>query len=328
MNRKTSWLLIAGLVIISSVIIVSCKKAAETVVNTVDNTNASKAKTQASDASFVNGEADQAENDVHNSVSASARMNPSGSVATSNGVPSNADTAWTANGILTINYHGLIGTCRYRTGSITVQLITGKRWIDSGAVVMYTFNNYKVTNLCNGRSATFNGTRYITNESGGNMYTITLTGHPSSITHKVRANYTVTFTDSGSTTTKTAQWNVARSTTVQYLVGLYSFSTSGDTTLNGVSNVESWGTTRNGDSYTTVFSTPVTSNTYCGLAGIYRPTSGSVLYTVASFPYSIVYGLDAAGMPVSPTSGCVALYYYKVSWTLVSGTIVSALIPY
>ena len=323
MKKKLSWLLLLS-VIAGSIAMVSCKKAAEQVINSVDNTNVQKAKTQASDENFVSGEFDQSENDVHNTASANARVNPNGSVATSNGCPT--DTSWSTIGgtvVLTINYHGLLGQYRYRTGSITVQFISGKRWTDSGAVVIYTFNNYTVQNRSNGKSVTFNGNDTITNLSGGNMFTITLPGNTKPLIYKTRAHYTVGFTDSGSTVIKTAYWNFARKTTAQYLAGLYNFSTSGD----GGSNLESWGTTRNGDSYSTIFNTPVTSDNKCGLAGIYRPTAGNVTHYVASFPYNITYGLDATGSPVTPTSGCVLVYYYQVSCVILTGTY-TTLIPY
>ena len=328
MNKKTTFLLLAVIVIVSSITIISCKKAADAVVNTVDNTNATNAKTQSSDASFVTSETDQADNDVNNTASACARVNHNGPVATSNGVPYNADTSSTFAGVITINYHGQIGTtCRSRTGSITIQLISGNKWSDTGAVLQYTFNNYKVTNNCNGKSVTINGTRTITNLSGGNVYTITLAGYPSTIKHKVRANYTAAFTDSASTTVKTANWNVARQTTISYLVGLYSISTSGDTTYNGVANTESWGTTRNGDTYTTVFALPVTNNTYCGLPYVGRPTSGTVAYTVGSFAFTVQFGLTATGTPAA-LGTCIPIYYYMVTWPTVAGTTASIMVPY
>jgi len=328
MSKKTSWLLLIAILVISAAVVISCKKATTSaVVNTVDNTSETNAKTQSSDASFVTSETDQADNDVNNTASACARVNKNGPVATSNGVPSNADTSSTFAGVITINYHGQIGTtCRTRTGSITIQLMSGNKWSDSGAVLQYTFNNYKVTNNCNGKTVTLNGTRTITNLTGGNVYTITLAGNSSTIVHKVRANYTAAFTDSASTTVKTAVWNVARKTTISYLVGLYSISTAGDTTYNGIANTESWGTTRNGDAYTTVFTLPVTNNTYCGLPYIGRPTSGTVEYTVGSLAFNVQYGLTASGTPAAVGS-CIPVYYYQVTCTISTGTY-TAMVPY
>ena len=319
MNKKTSWLLLAGLVIIGSVVAVSCKKAVDAVVDNVDASNTSKAKTQSIDASFVNGETDQTDNDVNNSASASAKMSGAGNNNTSNGVPDASIDSSSSLKTITINYNGTQVGCKKRTGSITVDLISGNRWVDVGAVIKYTFNNFKVFNTCTNKSVTISGTRTVTNVLGGNLYTLALLRSPK-LTHKVRASYNVTFVDSNGTT-KTAQWNVARKTDIIYANSFFGFTSSGDTTYSGLSSVESWGTTRDGYNYTTQFTTPIVSNTGCG---VWKPTAGVVIHTVASFPFTVQYGLDASGNQV--TAGCAA--YYKVSWLTIAGATVSALFPY
>ena len=321
MSKKISWLLLAGLVIIGSVVAVSCKKTVEAVVNNVDASNTAKAKSQSIDASFINGETDQTDNDVNNSASASAKMSGSGNNSTSNGVPDASIDSSSSLKTITINYNGTLpsGSCKKRTGSITVDLISGNRWIDVGAVIQYTFNNFKVFNVCTNKSVTINGTRTLTNVLGGNVYTLSLNRLPK-LTHKVRANYNVTFVDSNGTT-KTAQWNVARKTDIIYANSFFGFTSSGDTTISGLSSIESWGVTRDGFNYTTQFTTPIVSNTGCGL---WKPTAGVVVHTVASFPFTVQYGLDASGNQV--TSGCAA--FYKVSWLTVAGVSVFAILPY
>jgi len=337
MKMKLSWLLLVTVVIVSSIAIVSCKKTIDNLTNNVDNTNSSSAKTQSSDGSLVNVETSQADNDVNNTTAASARMNPNrnGATGTANGIPSNADTSYSvAYKTLTINYHGVIpGTCRSRTGSITIQLTSGNNWVDSGSVLLYTFNNYTVTNSCNGKTIILNGTRTIKNLSGGSLYTIfkSISGYPSTVKFRFRANYNVSFIDSGSTVQKNAVWNEAFVTSTIYVTGAgYAFSSAGDSTYNGTAFTESWGTTRNGDNFTTVFaingnSTPVTSNTFCSYWGI-RPTGGSVVYTVAGIPYSVIYGLDVTGN-VSTSSTC-GILYYRVTWPTIGTATASALIPY
>ena len=319
MSKKTSWLVLVGMVVIGSVIAVSCKKAADTLVNNIDATNTSKAKSQSIDASLINGETDQTDNDVDNSASACAKMSGAGNTNTSSGVADASIDSSSSLKTITINYNGTQVGCKKRTGSITVDLINGTRWVDVGAVIQYTFNNFKVFNVCTNKSVTISGTRTLTNVLGGNVYTLAIARTPK-LTHKVRANYNVTFVDSNGTT-KTAQWNVARKTDIIYANSFFGVTNAGDTTISSVSSVESWGTTRDGYSYTTQFTTPLVSNTACGL---WKPTVGAIIHTVGGFPFTVQYGLDATGNQV--TSGCAA--YYKISWLTVAGATVSVLLPY
>ncbi len=323
MKKKLSWLLLVTVVIVSSVAIVSCKKTIENITNSVDNTNAASAKTQSADASLVNPEMEQTDNDVDNVVSTSAKMCGAGNIFTNttNVLPPDVTVdATTSKQTLTITFNGtLYGGCRKRTGTITVDLNNASRWIDSGAVLHYTFTNFKVVNTCTNKTITINGYRELTNLSGGNFFTLT-TFKTLKLTHKIRGNYSLAFTDA-SGNTDSANWNVARNTTITYSNPTYTVLTSGDTTISGIQQVESYGTTRNGSSYTTAFTTSIMSNTTCGL---WKPTAGVVAHKVGLFAFGVQYGVDSTGTQV--LSGCAG--YYKISWPTVAGTTATAIIPY
>ncbi len=319
MNKKTSWLLFLAVILVGSVISISCKKTIENLTDSLDATNATSAKTQSSDVSLVNSETDQTDNDVNSITSASAKMSGAGNT-TSSGVGDVTIDSSSSFKTLRVTFNGTQNGCKKRTGTITIDLISGNRWVDVGAVLQYTFTNFKVFNVCTNKSITINGVRKMTNISGGNIFKLT-TGSIAKLTHQIRAEYKVNFTDSLGNS-DSALWHVARKTDIVYGLNVYGFTFSGDTTLNSISNVESWGTTRKGASYVTAFPTPVVSNTSCGL---WKPTAGVVTHTVGIFPFTVQYGVDAAGNQVSPPN-CAG--YYKVTWINVAGNTVSAIISY
>jgi hypothetical protein len=88
------------------------------------------------------------------------------------------------------------------------------------------------------------------------------------------------------------------------------FRGTGDTTIDGVANLDSWGTNRNSKAFTSALVTPWVSDTYCAL---YRPTSGKLEYKSNGNTISLTAGVNEAGEP--DTRDCA--YGYKVNWSLV-----------
>ena len=196
---------------------IGCKK------NTTDTTTvdqATQARIQSNDAATVQGETDGVDDDVNNSTAASERFSGAGNVfATATGIPDGTVTLPNpgAAAKIIIIYNGTPVGCRKRTGTLTIDLINGNHWVDSGAVLKYTFTNFKVENTCTGKSITINGERFVTNVLGSNLYRLH-SGLVSLLKHKIRtgaSGYHVTFTDSSGS--KTAVWNVARTTSIHYM---------------------------------------------------------------------------------------------------------------
>ena len=301
----------------------SCKK--NTDATTDDTTsNVTEAKVQAQDATTYDGETDVVDDDVNNTVASSAKFCGVGNAFLPNGInhlPPDVDTTNTGNTptkiILTFNGNPQSSTCRKRTGQIIIELLNKPRWVEPGALLKYTFVNFKVQDLCKGKSVTFNGERFVTNVNGGNLVRLRL-GTVNSLVHQIRngANgLNVTFTDDSTNVSKTAVWNAARRNEMKFdsTTNAYNVTINGDTTLAGVANTASWGSTRNGKAYTIVINTAVKANTNCKL---YKPTQGFITHTVGNFTYTVQHGLDVSGSPVV-VPNCPAKY--RVSWTAGGG---------
>jgi len=321
-NLKPAFIMIFFL----SILVVGCKKNA---TDTTTADQASQARVQSSDAATVQGETDGVDDDANNSAAASERFCGAGNVFnTLNPIPDGTATlpsSSTAAAKIVIIYNGTAVGCRKRTGTVTIDLVNGNRWVDSGAVLKYTFTNFKVENTCTGKSITINGDRYVTNVFGGNLFRLK-NGLVSLLKHKIRtgtSGYQVTFTDSSGS--KTAVWNVARNTSITYKstgnVGYY-FEASGDTTIAGIAKTESWGNTRYGNPYQTIFSGAVKANTYCGLL---KPTAGTVIHTISSTAITVNYGLNILGNPVG-VNDCAN--FFKVTWLLANGASGNQLFTY
>ena len=300
-----------------SLFAVSCKKSSSD--NSTTTEDVAEAKVHSDDAVNFDGESDAVDDDVDNTVASSAKF--CGAFIFNNGInhiPFDVDTTNAVNStsriILTFNGNIAPGQCRKRTGTITIDLLNAPKWVETNAVLRYTFTNFKVQDVCKGKSITLNGERYVTNVSGGNLVRLKL-GGINSLVHKIRngANgLSVTFTDSSSS--KTAVWNAARKTEIKFdsLSNGFYYTVNGDSTLNGIQYTASWGNTRNGKAYTTVINNAIKSNTVCKL---WRPTVGLTTHTVGNFSFTTLFGLDANGSAV--TSGCAT--HYKVSWQIGGG---------
>ncbi len=305
-----------------SITIFSCKKTSNSDIVVEE---AVQARVQSDDATMVQGETESVDDDVNNTVASSARFCGVGNVfLVGNHLPLDADTSNpgnTANRII-ITYNGTTIGCRKRTGTITIDLLNAPKWVEAGATLKYTFTNFKVENVCTNRSVKINGERYVTNVNGGNLVRLRA-GLVPMLKHKIRTGaigLEATFTDSSGS--KTAVWNIARLSSITFLADNFYFNAAGDTTLNGKAATESWGTTRFGNPYQTVFNNPIKSNTKCNL---WKPTAGLVTHSVGNFNSAVEFGLNASGNPVGP-GDCAT--HYRVTWTLASGTTQTSLLTY
>ncbi len=222
------------------------------------------------------------------------------------------DSSDIANKILYFNFDGqtpCFSPTVTRSGQIKVELTSGNSWADVGAVLTETFIDYKITRSSDSKSIMFNGVKTLENVEGHNWLTFGLS--LSSFKHRERAfDIAVTFDNN-----MHATWNSARLTEWSYntvpgspSIKQVIFNAEGDTTLNGHSDVDSWGTNRFGSAFTTYYNTPINSNTYCGL---WRPNSGELVHLVDDSEFSLTLGVDQNGNPTP--FDCA--YGYKVAWT-------------
>lgn len=312
-------------VICFSLVTISCKK---TSVNDAIVEESTQARVQTDDATMVDGETESADDDVNNAAAASERFCGIGNVFNSPFSLADATITTSAPGTaskITIVYNGNTNPnspCRKRTGTIVIDLLNAPKWVEPGATLKYTFINFKVENTCTNRSVTINGERFVTNVKGGNLFRLH-NNMVDSLQHRIRTGtigLEATFTDSSGT--KTAVWNVARSTTIKNIAATYFFTTTGDTTIGSYNNTESWGTTRFGSAYQTIFSGAVKANTNCKL---WKPTAGEVIHHVGNFTSTVKFGLNAQGNPVG-VGDCAG--FFRVTWLLSNGNSSSALLAY
>lgn len=220
-----------------------------------------------------------------------------------------------AQGILYFNFDGTtpcFSPSRTRSGQIKVELINGNAWSNQGAVIEQTFIDFRVVHLASGRSIEFDGVKTLKNLDGHDWIQFVL-GQTEFAYESRSTDMTVTF-DNGAT----ADWNHARTITWSYHPAgsnpdipyqYIGFEATGDTTLNGTSGIDSWGTNRFGSEFVTYYNQPLLSNTYCGL---WRFNSGELVHEVNGDDYTLKLGVDQNGNPASGTCA----YGFEVSWNV------------
>jgi hypothetical protein len=273
------------------------------------------------DVNTLKSESDQIDSDINSALndipSIGGRID---GIASSPLCGCTIDSSQIADKIIYFNFDGItpcFSPSRTRAGKIKVQLTTGNKWSEAGSVLTITYINYKVTRLSDNKSVMLNGTKTLQNVNGNNWLGFLL-GNSEFLYRERAFNLQVTFDDNSQAT-----WNTAKLTTWKYTPSetKITFSAKGDTTLNGLSNVDSWGVNRFNYNFTINFNSPWVSNTYCGL---WRPVSGEVVYKIVDNDFMLTLGVNQNGEP--STLACA--YGYKVTWTNSSGNIVSAVFSY
>ncbi|MBA3663892.1 MAG: hypothetical protein H0W61_06750 [Bacteroidetes bacterium] len=227
------------------------------------------------------------------------------------------DTTGAYTGTIKINYNGTTVNNRTRTGSIRLTIIDyalGKRWKNPGCVVKVDYLAYKVTRASDGKSVQLDGTQNVTNISGSSWFELLfLPAHPSIITSVTGTGLNVTFDGS-----KTAVYNINRKFTYSLPNGILTCTGEGIGSSDGVSNLENYGTTRDGDSFTSEVTTPIVWNWTCGA---WAPIQGEVNIKVQDkeFTLKCLFGTDASGNAVAVGSNSCP-YGFKVQWSYKSKT--------
>jgi len=272
------------------------------------------------DSQFMKGEVDQADNDINGSLGDIPTFGKVEKILSSHLCGATIDSLQIAQKILFFNFDGVtpcFSPSRTRHGQIKVQLTSGAFWSDVNAVLTLTYLNFKVTRLYDNRSITLNGIKTLKNINGNDWIGF-LTGN-TALKYQERAFNINVLYDNGST----ALWNSARMTQWTYSPSgpnspKINFTVNGDTALGGFSTVDSWGINRFGQPFTTYYTIPLVSNTYCGL---WRPNSGQLTHHVSNSDFGLLLGVDQNG---NPTPYACA-YGYKVTWSINGNTYIRIL---
>jgi hypothetical protein len=309
---KTKGLLfgISGLLLASTLTFTACKKKQEF----------KKEDGQAStDNRTVQSENDAAVNDINTEIGNNnllhGRTSGSASIQSALGITATGytiDTTGVHQGTIKINYDGTTINNRTRTGSIrlTIQNYTGgKRWKQAGCVLQVDYLSYKITRASDSKSVQFNGTQLLTNETGGTWWELLFLKTQSSLATSVTGtNLNVLFEDG-----KTAVYNINRKFTYTYPNNILTCTGEGIGSSDGLSSLENYGTTRDGDAFTSQVSTPIVWNLTCGW---WAPIQGKATIKVDSKDFSLdgTFGVDTSGDPVSVGANQCP-YGWKVEWS-------------
>jgi len=217
---------------------------------------------------------------------------------------------------ITITYNGT--NCwgnRSRTGVIVISIPAGEHWGDKGAVVTISIQNLKITRLRDNKSITINGTKTITNVSGGLLINL---ASLQTITHTISGDLSITFNNG-----KQRVWSVSKQRVFTYDNGIVITTTGTHTDSLGNTNVAEWGTNRFGVTFESLITEPKVIRQDCD----FRLTSGqNTILRSDNISSVITYGLDANGEPTScPGTGT---YYFKVVVTTANGTTYTKILPY
>ncbi|MDX2174467.1 MAG: hypothetical protein SFY56_15295 [Bacteroidota bacterium] len=270
----------------------------------------------------VQTENDNATNDVntvvgdnallHGRTSSSAGTNALHSALGITAVDYSIDTNGAHSGTIKINYNGTTVNNRTRTGSIKLTILdysTGKRWKQAGCVLKVDYLGYKVTRASDGKSVELNGSQNIKNETGGTWWELLiLKTQPSLATSVTGSDLNVKFDGD-----KTAIYNINRKFTYTLPGGILTCTGEGIGSSDGLSSLENYGTTRDGDKFTSQVSTPIVWNWTCGW---WAPVQGAVDIKVAEkdFSLKVTFSVNSSGDVV--TAGPNACPYgWKVEWT-------------
>lgn len=261
-------------------------------------------------------ENDNAINDVNQVISDNALLHgKTGSPQTISSVLGNIcgltiDTTLRASGIIQLNYSGISCNNRTRSGSIklTFRNYPTVKWKNIGAEIQVDYIGYKITRTSDGKSVELNGTQVLKNNTGGTWFDLFFLGQ-TSLSHQVTGtNLLVTFDG-----TSSATYNIHRKFTYTLPGGILTCTGEGIGSNSGINNLENYGTTRNGDAFTSEVKTPIVWNWTCGW---WAPIQGDVNIKVNSkaFDLKVLFGVDASGNAVTVGANQCP-YGFKVEWT-------------
>lgn len=281
----------------------SCKKKEDKIDESGQTTTDSRQAISENDASI---------NDINQTISDYPLMH--GRTASPQNVNSicglSVDTAGSYMGTIKLNYNGTSCNNRTRTGSIRLTILnyaTGQRWKMAGCIMKVEYLGYKVTRTSDGQSIELNGTQNLTNISGGTWFDLLFLGQPNLSSSVTGTNLNVTFNG-----TATAVYNINRKFTYTWANNILTCSGEGIGTSGGIGSLENYGTTRDGDPFTSQVSSPIVWNTTCGWGA---PLSGRLIVKVPTKGLSLdcVFGVNSSGTQITVGSNQCA-YGWNLNW--------------
>lgn len=264
-------------------------------------------------------ENDASINDVNQTLSDYPNMHgrtASGSKPTTTICGLDVDTVGSYMGTIKLNYNGTVCNNRKREGSIRLTIInyaSGQRWKNAGCVLKVEYLAYKVTRASDGQSIELNGIQNLTNVSGGTWVDLIILGQPNLVSTVTGTNLSVKFNGSA-----TANYNINRKFTYTWASNVLTCSGEGIGSSGGITNLENYGTTRDGDAFTSQVTAPIVWNTTCGGGA---PMSGHLIIAVASKSFNLdcLFGVNVSGVPVTVGSNQCA-YGWKLTWAVGSAS--------
>jgi hypothetical protein len=217
--------------------------------------------------------------------------------------------------VITIVYDGT--NCwgnRTRTGTVTITLPEGQHWKDKGATATITVDALKITRLRDNKSILLNGTKTITNVSGGLLKDL---AGLQTITHTISGSLKIDFDNNTSRT-----WNVSKQRVFTYDNGIV-ITTTGTYSDGKNNNIAEWGMNRFGEPFTSLISEPKVIRQDCD----FRLVSGQNTVIFSKGTSVITYGLDSTGAPTG-CPGISGTYYFKLVFTGTNGKVYTIIWPY
>ena len=304
MKTKNLLLVISCVLIATSVTFTSCKKKEEKV---------DESGQTSSDSRQAIGENDASIDDINKTVSDYPLMHgrTSGAAqaaATICGL--SVDTLGSYTGTIKLNYNGTTCNNRTRTGSVRLTIInytSGQRWKMVGCQMKVEYLGYRVTRASDGQYVELNGIQTLTNVSGGTWWDLFINNQPNLVSSVTGTNLSVNFNGAG-----TANYNINRKFTYTWSGTVLTCVGEGIGSSGGVNNLENYGTTREGDAFTSQVNTPIIWNTTCGS---WAPLAGQLIIKVPSkgLVLDCLFGVNSSGTPITVGSNQCA-YGWKLDW--------------
>ena len=312
MNTKQIMRTFSIVVISMTTIFASCKKK-DTTTLTDENGQTSTDSRQAI------SENDASINDVNQTISDYPLMHgrfSSANKAATSICGLDVDTNGAYHGTIKLNYNGTVCNNRKREGSIKltiVNYVSGQRWKNAGCVLQLDYLGYKITRASDGQSIELNGTQMLTNISGGTWVDLVFALQPNLVSSVTGTNLNIKFNG-----TATAVYNINRKFTYTWANSILTCKGEGIGSSAGINNLENYGTTRDGDAFTSQVITPIVWNSTCGWGA---PLSGHLDIKVASKSLDLdcYFGVNTSGVPITVGSNQCA-YGWKLTWTINSNS--------
>jgi len=292
-------------------IFASCKKDNSAASDNTDYSTELSA--QSDDDAQVSAEVDAVASDANAAVSSESSMGGR-VIADICDATIEADTTGDLKK-LTITYNGT--NCRgnrKRTGVVVLSMAKTSHWKDAGATITVSIQNLKIVRIRDNKGITINGTKILTNVTGGLLKDLASLG---TITHTISSDdMSITFDDNTQRT-----WKIARQRTFTYDNGIV-ITTTGTHTEGSNTGIAEWGTNRAGHTFTSTISQPIVVRQDCD----FRVVSGEIIHTRGSVTATVTFGLDASGIVTTcPLTGS---YYFKLVWVGVNGNSHTIIWPY